>query len=116
MVSQPPRWETACLTPQSSYSHYLVDMAQPLGASALYSWICFSARTQVRAEKSLAVSPEPLKFYNDSLDTSQREAVSFSLAQRELAIVHGPPGTGKTTTIVEIILQAVQQGLKVSNQ
>uniref|UniRef100_U3I681 DNA-binding protein SMUBP-2 n=1 Tax=Anas platyrhynchos platyrhynchos TaxID=8840 RepID=U3I681_ANAPP len=56
---------------------------------------------------------KPLKFYNDSLDTSQREAVSFSLAQRELAIVHGPPGTGKTTTIVEIILQAVQQGLKV---
>ncbi|NXF33472.1 SMBP2 protein, partial [Nyctibius bracteatus] len=55
----------------------------------------------------------PLKLYNDSLDASQREAVSFALAQRELAIVHGPPGTGKTTTLVEIILQAVQQGLKV---
>ncbi|OXB59559.1 hypothetical protein ASZ78_010073 [Callipepla squamata] len=56
---------------------------------------------------------KPLKLYNDSLDASQREAVSFSLAQKELAIVHGPPGTGKTTTVVEIILQAVQQGLKV---
>ncbi|NWY53210.1 SMBP2 protein, partial [Chionis minor] len=56
---------------------------------------------------------KPLKLYNASLDASQREAVSFSLAQRELAIVHGPPGTGKTTTLVEIILQAVQQGLKV---
>ncbi|XP_010709175.1 DNA-binding protein SMUBP-2 [Meleagris gallopavo] len=56
---------------------------------------------------------KPLKLYNDSLDASQREAVSFSLAQKEVAIVHGPPGTGKTTTIVEIILQAVQQGLKV---
>ncbi|XP_019329893.1 PREDICTED: DNA-binding protein SMUBP-2 [Aptenodytes forsteri] len=56
---------------------------------------------------------KPLKLYNDSLDASQREAVSFSLAQRELAIIHGPPGTGKTTTLVEIILQAVQQGLKV---
>ncbi|NXK23526.1 SMBP2 protein, partial [Arenaria interpres] len=55
----------------------------------------------------------PLKLYNESLDASQREAVSFALAQRELAIVHGPPGTGKTTTLVEIILQAVQQGLKV---
>ncbi|XP_009074723.1 PREDICTED: DNA-binding protein SMUBP-2, partial [Acanthisitta chloris] len=56
---------------------------------------------------------KPLKFFNASLDTSQREAVSFSLAQRELAIIHGPPGTGKTTTLVEIILQAVHQGLKV---
>ncbi|XP_064369317.1 DNA-binding protein SMUBP-2 isoform X1 [Dromaius novaehollandiae] len=56
---------------------------------------------------------KPLKLYNDSLDASQKEAVSFSLAQRELAIIHGPPGTGKTTTVIEIILQAVQQGLKV---
>ncbi|NXP64496.1 SMBP2 protein, partial [Chloropsis cyanopogon] len=56
---------------------------------------------------------KPLEFFNASLDESQREAVSFSLAQRELAIIHGPPGTGKTTTVVEIILQAVQQGLKV---
>ncbi|NWR35063.1 SMBP2 protein, partial [Tachuris rubrigastra] len=56
---------------------------------------------------------KPLKFFNTSLDESQREAVSFSLAQRELAIIHGPPGTGKTTTLVEILLQAVQQGLKV---
>uniref|UniRef100_A0A8C0V8B3 DNA-binding protein SMUBP-2 n=1 Tax=Cyanistes caeruleus TaxID=156563 RepID=A0A8C0V8B3_CYACU len=62
---------------------------------------------------SPAVSPEPLEFFNASLDESQQEAVSFSLAQRELAIIHGPPGTGKTTTLVEIILQAVQQGLKV---
>ncbi|NWR49136.1 SMBP2 protein, partial [Regulus satrapa] len=56
---------------------------------------------------------KPLEFFNASLDESQREAVSFCLAQRELAIIHGPPGTGKTTTLVEIILQAVQQGLKV---
>ncbi|NXJ77528.1 SMBP2 protein, partial [Trogon melanurus] len=65
------------------------------------------------SDPSTSSETKPLKLYNDSLDASQREAVSFSLAQRELAIVHGPPGTGKTTTIVEIILQAVQQGLKV---
>lgn len=55
----------------------------------------------------------PLTFYNTTLDPSQKEAVSFALAQKELAIIHGPPGTGKTTTVVEIILQAVKQGLKV---
>ncbi|KAM5316922.1 DNA-binding protein SMUBP-2 [Glossophaga mutica] len=52
-------------------------------------------------------------FYNTSLDASQQEAVLFALSQRELAIIHGPPGTGKTTTVVEIVLQAVKQGLKV---
>jgi ATP-dependent RNA/DNA helicase IGHMBP2 len=48
---------------------------------------------------------EKLDFLNKSLDCSQREAVEFALKQKELAVVHGPPGTGKTTTVVEIICQ-----------
>lgn len=55
----------------------------------------------------------PPVFYNGSLDASQKEAVLFALSQKELAIIHGPPGTGKTTTVIEIILQAVTQGYKV---
>lgn len=47
-------------------------------------------------------------FFNPDLDDSQRQAVKFALCQREVAIVHGPPGTGKTTTVVEIIIQAVK--------
>ncbi|CAK6961542.1 DNA-binding protein SMUBP-2 isoform X2 [Scomber scombrus] len=57
--------------------------------------------------------PNKVEFFNSNLDESQREAVSFALAQRELAVIHGPPGTGKTTTVVEIILQAVKQGQKI---
>uniref|UniRef100_UPI0037E7F8DB DNA-binding protein SMUBP-2 n=1 Tax=Semicossyphus pulcher TaxID=241346 RepID=UPI0037E7F8DB len=57
--------------------------------------------------------PNEVEFFNSNLDDSQRDAVSFALSQRELAVVHGPPGTGKTTTVVEIILQAVKQGQKV---
>ncbi|KAG8438210.1 hypothetical protein GDO86_008772 [Hymenochirus boettgeri] len=59
------------------------------------------------------VQSRPLEFFNLALDDSQKAAVIFSLKQREVAIIHGPPGTGKTTTVVEIILQAVKQGLKV---
>ena len=47
------------------------------------------------------------------LDDSQREAVDQALAAEDVAIVHGPPGTGKTTTVVELIRQAVRRGEKV---
>lgn len=37
------------------------------------------------------------------LNAKQNEAVSKILSANELAIVHGPPGTGKTTTLVQAI-------------
>ena len=53
------------------------------------------------------------KFINQTLDESQKEAVSLCLKQKELGIIHGPPGTGKTTTLLEIIQQEVKFGNKV---
>ena len=38
-----------------------------------------------------------------SLNPSQEAAVNNIIAARELAVVHGPPGTGKTTTVVQAI-------------
>ncbi|RXN00564.1 DNA-binding protein SMUBP-2 [Acipenser ruthenus] len=65
------------------------------------------------SEPSPCQETKTLDLYNSSLDESQKEAVCFSLSQKELAIIHGPPGTGKTTTVVELILQAVKLGLKI---
>ncbi len=48
-----------------------------------------------------------------TLNDSQREAARLALAARDLAIIHGPPGTGKTTTVIEVIRQAVRRGDKV---
>jgi len=42
-----------------------------------------------------------------SLNESQNKAVNNILSAQDIAIVHGPPGTGKTTTIVQAIRQIV---------
>ena len=52
-------------------------------------------------------------FHTSGLDSSQRRAVVSALAHSDVAIIHGPPGTGKTTTVVEVILQSVDLGMKV---
>mmetsp|Transcript_21345 Transcript_21345/g.63970 ORF Transcript_21345/g.63970 Transcript_21345/m.63970 type:complete len:157 (+) Transcript_21345:1219-1689(+) len=51
--------------------------------------------------------------FNNGLDDSQRAAVSLALAAKDIALVHGPPGTGKTTAVVEIIRQEVKRGSRV---
>lgn len=51
--------------------------------------------------------------FSTVLNPPQEKAVRFALAARDVAILHGPPGTGKTTTLSEVIYQAVQAGAKV---
>ena len=52
-------------------------------------------------------------FINQQLNLSQQQAVKAMLQNENITIVHGPPGTGKTTTLVEGIVQLVKAGEKV---
>ncbi|OAX82723.1 hypothetical protein ACJ72_02929 [Emergomyces africanus] len=54
-----------------------------------------------------------IEFIDPTLNDSQREAVRFALASREIALIHGPPGTGKTYTLIELILQLLRQKLRI---
>lgn len=52
-------------------------------------------------------------FSSPRLNEVQNQAMQQALAAEDLMIIHGPPGTGKTTTLVETITQTVKREKKV---
>ncbi|KAM3070857.1 hypothetical protein ACMFMG_009775 [Clarireedia jacksonii] len=54
-----------------------------------------------------------MEWIDPSLNDSQKHAIKFALASREIALIHGPPGTGKTHTLIELILQMIKRKLRV---
>ena len=62
--------------------------------------------------------PEPaeeveFELVDKRLNETQVKAVKRALGARDFYLIHGPPGTGKTSTITELIVQLVKQGKKV---
>ncbi|KAI8321673.1 DNA helicase [Martensiomyces pterosporus] len=53
------------------------------------------------------------EFIDQSLNDSQKEAVRLAVTADEIALIHGPPGTGKTHTMVEIIRQLASRGKRL---
>jgi ATP-dependent RNA/DNA helicase IGHMBP2 len=60
-----------------------------------------------------SLHPVSISFNNKNLNQSQQQAVAAITQNESITIVHGPPGTGKTTTLVEAIVQLVRAGEKV---
>lgn len=56
---------------------------------------------------------QELDFTNKALNESQQKAVLAIVQNDGITIVHGPPGTGKTTTLIEAITQLIRAGEKV---
>lgn len=54
-----------------------------------------------------------IRFLDYRLNEYQKEAVLEALSARDLYLIHGPPGTGKTSTISEVILQEALRKNKV---
>lgn len=59
------------------------------------------------------VGLDKLQWIDPTLNESQKDAIRFAMASREVALIHGPPGTGKTHTLIELILQLLKQNLRL---
>jgi len=63
--------------------------------------------------KESLVRKTEITFQNSSLNNSQKQAIMACLDTDEVEVIHGSPGTGKTTTLVELIDQLNRQGRRV---
>ena len=59
------------------------------------------------SQPASSFSFQPMRF--PWLNRTQEEAVNKVLHAKDVAIVHGPPGTGKTTTLVEAIYETLHR-------
>ncbi|WVQ79994.1 hypothetical protein IAT38_002095 [Cryptococcus sp. DSM 104549] len=50
-----------------------------------------------------------VQWFDGNLNDSQKEAIEFCLKAKQVACIHGPPGTGKTHTLIELIFQLLSR-------
>ena len=64
-----------------------------------------------KSQKPEAFTFQPMHF--PYLNPTQEQAVNAVLRAKDVAVVHGPPGTGKTTTLVEAIRETLMRESQV---
>ena len=91
------------------------------GDQALYrakSALATSDLARLRDVAAMIKAPRPLAGISwtpldAALDDMQRAAVDAALRSGDITLIHGPPGTGKTRTLVEVVRQRVARGERV---
>lgn len=79
----------------------------------IFQRVMFGLTSPTPLPASLTDHLGAVEWKTERLNESQKEAIMFALASREIALIHGPPGTGKTHTLIELILQFLARGMRL---
>ncbi|MCB9647407.1 MAG: AAA family ATPase [Deltaproteobacteria bacterium] len=73
----------------------------------------FELRQVIFGRSAPALTDDATQPADAALNAAQQAAVRLGLQARDVALIHGPPGTGKTRTLVALIRAAVARGEQV---
>ncbi|KAK4083558.1 uncharacterized protein Triagg1_1220 [Trichoderma aggressivum f. europaeum] len=94
-----------------------MEKLQKMGEAEYSSFIrvLFGLSSPSPVPRDLTTSDEVgnIEWIDPTLNDSQKDAIRFALASREVALIHGPPGTGKTHTLIELILQMIKREQRI---
>ncbi|EHK40822.1 uncharacterized protein TrAtP1_004182 [Trichoderma atroviride] len=94
-----------------------MEKLQKMGEAEYSSFIrvLFGLSSPSPVPQNLSTSDEvgSIEWIDPTLNDSQKDAIRFALASREVALIHGPPGTGKTHTLIELILQMIKRNQRI---